>query len=96
MKRILLITVLALMSQAANAEKICKTRIMVLKDNAPAMEAVTVTIRRGNKVIATRNRHSFSIKLPCGLKYNASAKAGNLSAKRNFYSSGGVVNLPLN
>lgn len=88
--------VLIIAAATVNAGETCKTNIAVLTDNRPALQAVKVTISRGGETIATRWRHSFTIKLPCGLRYTATATTGGKTAKRNFYAAGGTVKLPLN
>ncbi len=72
----------------------CKTKISAVVGNNPALTKVTITIKKGKEVIATRKRHSFEIKLRCKVKYTAVAVSEGKTATRNFHPGGRVV-LPL-
>lgn len=84
---------LMLLATNASAEELCKTRIMVVSGSNPALTKVKVTIKKGDKVIAERDRHMFVIRLPCRVKYQAVAVANGKTVKRNFYP--GTVKLLL-
>lgn len=90
----LIILFLLVAGSADASQKMCSTKIMAVSGGNPALKKVTIVIKKGKEVIATRKRHSFGIRLRCGVKYKAVATSGDKKVTRNFYA-GGLVKLPL-
>ena len=86
MKKLLILTLIAIISTNTNAGVTCRVNVAVLKAGSPAMQSAKITIlnQRTGAVVTSTTNHSFSTELDCGIQYRAEAELNGAKQVRQF------------
>ena len=86
MKKLLLVTLIAVTSANATAGVTCRVNVAVLKAGSPAMQSAKITIlnQRTGAVVTSTTNHQFSTELDCGILYRAEAELNGAKQVRQF------------
>lgn len=86
MKKLLMITLIAMISANTSAGVTCRVNVAVLKAGSPALQSAKITIlnQQTGVVVTSTTNHSFSTQLDCGSVYRAEAELNGEKQSRQF------------